>query len=191
MRLRLLGDVALVVILAGTFLFWNLGGHPLWDPDEARPALIARNIWTSPDVRGWLVPSIYGRPYHDKPILLYWAVPRAHVAAVPPPVPPRPLSGTAAFAPPTAVFLWARARWGRAPAVASAVVLCTTGEFLGLGRLINLDMLLTLWTTLALLGLHRWAARSAEGAPLRLVAWAAALGPLARGLMTPLLDGGA
>ncbi len=187
MRLRLLGDVALVALLAGTLLFWNLGGHALWDPDEARPALIARNVWTSIDARGWIVPSIYGRPYHDKPILLYWVVAQAYRIAGPTAFAARAVSATAALLTALAVFLWARARWGRAAAAACTTVLCTTGGFLGLGRIINLDMLLTLWTTLALLGLHRWATRSSEGATLRPVAVAAALGTLTKGLVTPIL----
>src|SRR5262249_18689404 len=115
MRLRLLGDVALVAILAGTLLFWKLGGHPLWDPDEARPALIARNIWTSPDVRGWLVPSIYGRPYHDKPILLYWVVAQAYRIAGPTAFAARTVSAAAGRAPAVAALLWARAPRGPPP----------------------------------------------------------------------------
>src|SRR5262249_13624264 len=121
------------------------------------------------------------------PILLYWVVAQAYRIAGPTAFAARTVSAAAALATTMSVFLWARACWGRAPAAAAAVVLCTTGEFLGLGRLINLDMLLTLWTTLAVLGVHRWATRSAEGATLRPVAVAAALGTLTKGLVTPIL----
>ncbi|MCE9583710.1 MAG: glycosyltransferase family 39 protein, partial [Planctomycetes bacterium] len=58
------------VMAAAAFLFfWMLGGRPLFAPDEGRYALIGREMLDSGD---WVVPTLTGIPYLDKPPLLYW-----------------------------------------------------------------------------------------------------------------------
>src|SRR5437870_13217861 len=47
------------------------GRAPLWDPNEARYMLLARDIL---DSGRWLVPDLRGEPYLNKPQLFFWSV---------------------------------------------------------------------------------------------------------------------
>src|SRR5947209_17842055 len=62
------GCFAFIAALAATILFLNLS-YPLIEPDEGRYAEIGREMLTSGD---WVVPTLNGRPYLDKPPLFYW-----------------------------------------------------------------------------------------------------------------------
>ena len=177
----------LVVLGVAVVLFANLGGYPLWEPDEARHSLIARELHRATDWRGWLLPHLEGRPYRDKPILFYWLAATAYAVVGEREVAARAVSALAALGVVAVVWAWAHAAWGRRPAVLAAGVVITTGEFLALGRYASLDMLLTLWVTLGVLAVYRWAEDPAGRATLRPVAVAAALGALTKGLVAPVL----
>jgi 4-amino-4-deoxy-L-arabinose transferase-like glycosyltransferase len=49
----------------------GLGNRLLWIPQEARNALIAREMWQGGQ---WLLPHVGGMVYPDKPPLLFWAI---------------------------------------------------------------------------------------------------------------------
>jgi 4-amino-4-deoxy-L-arabinose transferase-like glycosyltransferase len=181
---------AMVSLLAAVVLLPNLGGYALWDPDEGRHAAVARGVFEASGWRERLVPSLNFRPYHDKPILFYWLVAAAYAVGGVNELAARSVPALAAFATVLAVYAWAARVWNVAAAVAAGAVLLTAVEFAGLGRYVNLDMTLTLWVTLGLLGFHRWTERAAVGASLAPVAVAAALGMLAKGLVAPVLIGG-
>lgn len=51
-------------------LCWKLGGYPLLEPDEGRNAEIAREAAVQHE---WVVPTLDGLPYVDKPILYFAA----------------------------------------------------------------------------------------------------------------------
>src|SRR5262249_9268091 len=68
-----LAGAAVVALFAALILLPNLGGYALWDPDEGRHAEVAREMLAAHDWRGWIVPTYGFRPYHDKPVLFYWA----------------------------------------------------------------------------------------------------------------------
>ncbi len=61
----------LVLIIATLYLcyFHNLGAIGLVGPDEPRYAWIAREMQESGD---WVTPRLYGKPWFEKPVLLYW-----------------------------------------------------------------------------------------------------------------------
>ncbi len=63
----------LVLIIATLYLcyFHNLGAIGLVGPDEPRYAWIAREMHESGD---WVTPRLYGKPWFEKPVLLYWGV---------------------------------------------------------------------------------------------------------------------
>ncbi|HZT81402.1 MAG TPA: hypothetical protein VFA26_14325, partial [Gemmataceae bacterium] len=61
----------LVLAAAAALLFFGRLGTPLQEPQEARYAEIPRQMLAS---GSWLVPVLHGRPYLDKPPLLYWLV---------------------------------------------------------------------------------------------------------------------
>jgi len=58
----------LLSLVAGLLLLPNLS-YPLIDPDESRYAEVSREMLESGD---FVVPTRFGKPYLDKPPLLYW-----------------------------------------------------------------------------------------------------------------------
>jgi 4-amino-4-deoxy-L-arabinose transferase-like glycosyltransferase len=63
--------LCLTLIIATLYLcyFHNLGAIGLVGPDEPRYAWIAREMHESGD---WVTPRLYGKPWFEKPVLLYW-----------------------------------------------------------------------------------------------------------------------
>jgi hypothetical protein len=60
-----------LVLLAGLLFFPALGERDFWAPVEPRYAEIARVMFTKGE---WIVPTINGDLYTDKPILYFWLV---------------------------------------------------------------------------------------------------------------------
>jgi 4-amino-4-deoxy-L-arabinose transferase-like glycosyltransferase len=61
---------ALLVI--GTLVFFlNLGGRDLWDPDETRYGVVAREM---KETGQWILPHLNGVIYAEKPPLFFWLV---------------------------------------------------------------------------------------------------------------------
>lgn len=65
--------VQLVVVFAvcGFFFFFGLGAFGLVGADEPRYAQIAREMFTHHD---WIVPTLNGQPWLEKPAFLYWKI---------------------------------------------------------------------------------------------------------------------
>jgi 4-amino-4-deoxy-L-arabinose transferase-like glycosyltransferase len=142
--------LALLVLLAvpGILLYPCLSFH-LFEPDEGRYAEIAREMLARGE---WVVPLLQGEPYLDKPPLLYWLTIisfrlfGAH-------------DWSARLAPALAVhgcvlvvYLLGRRTLGERPAFWGALILALAPGFIGMGRLLLLDGLLSLFVTLSLLG---------------------------------------
>ena len=58
----------LFITIAGFYL-WGLGSFPLVGPDEPRYAEVAREMFAR---RDFITPTLGGRPWFEKPPLLYW-----------------------------------------------------------------------------------------------------------------------
>src|SRR5262245_4144928 len=65
-----LSRLLLLVLLPGVLLYPCLCFH-LFEPDESRYAQIPREMLQAGE---WVVPTLQGQPYLDKPPLLYWLV---------------------------------------------------------------------------------------------------------------------
>jgi 4-amino-4-deoxy-L-arabinose transferase-like glycosyltransferase len=60
------------ILGAGVLIFlFNLGGRDLWEPDETRYAVIAREMVQSGN---WILPHLNGEIYAEKPPLFFWLV---------------------------------------------------------------------------------------------------------------------
>jgi 4-amino-4-deoxy-L-arabinose transferase-like glycosyltransferase len=60
------------LLAIGTVLFlFNLGGRDLWEPDETRYAVIAREMR---ETGNWILPHLNGEVYAEKPPLSFWLV---------------------------------------------------------------------------------------------------------------------
>lgn len=137
-----------VLLLAGILLAIPAGRRPFWSQDEARFALLARNIVTH---GGWLVPELRGRPYLNKPQLYFWTIAVASLpggrvtertAAV-----PSVLSGIATVA---AVVAIGRRLWGWRAGALAGLILATTPFHFQLGHNVLPDAMLVAWLTWAL-----------------------------------------
>lgn len=61
----------LLVILGSFIFFFNLGERDLWDPDETRYAVVAREMR---ETGQWVLPRLNGVIYAEKPPLFFWMV---------------------------------------------------------------------------------------------------------------------
>ena len=69
-RTRLLILQIIVVLGAcGFFFYFGLGAFGLVGADEPRYAQIAREMLARHD---WIVPTLNGSPWLEKPVLFYW-----------------------------------------------------------------------------------------------------------------------
>ena len=123
----------------------------------------------------WLVPRYQGQPFFDKPILTYWLMATAFEAVGPSAGAARMVSAFAALGVVLATAWLGLRLFGERTGIAAALVLSTTLIFVAFGRLAMSDMLLTLWTTLAVAVAARilWPPRARSPA-----AWVVALGIL-------------
>jgi 4-amino-4-deoxy-L-arabinose transferase-like glycosyltransferase len=155
------------------------------DPDEGRYAEIAREMLASGD---WLVPRLNLVPYLEKPPLVYWLTALSFrvfgltewAARLP--------AALSALGGVLLAFGLGRQVWGAGPGFWGGLVLATSLGFVGLGRLLTLDMTLTFFLNLGVgLGFLAYVQNRRE-----LLGWAyfsLALGALAKGPVAPVLAG--
>lgn len=162
-------DTWLLAGLAVLLLVPGLGGYPLWDPGEGRNAQAAREM---ADAGRWLVPLLYGEPYHDKPAPFFGLLRVVQAVLGEGELALRLPSVLATIATLLLVHRFALPRFGRAAAALAGVIYVTAPEVVALGRFCNFDATLsfcTTWATLAWLAWlddrHRvpWAAWAAMG----------------------------
>src|SRR5580700_7329080 len=78
---------ACAMVAAGCALYLNgLTGMGLVGPDEPRYAAIGRAMADSGD---WVTPRLWGRPWFEKPALLYWMTASAFRVGLGPDLAPR------------------------------------------------------------------------------------------------------
>ncbi|HEY2252357.1 MAG TPA: glycosyltransferase [Planctomycetaceae bacterium] len=153
--------------------------YPLVDPDEGRYAEISREMLESGD---YVVPTQFGKPYLDKPPLLYWMTAASFQVFGISETAARLVPALAALLTIAAVYGFGSRLFGHTTAWLAGLGLLSCCGFLVSGRFVFIDTLLTLFTTVGLLAgclacrqtkLHTgwWAA----------AALACALGTLAKG----------
>ena len=138
----------LAVMVLPALLIYPRLDFRLLEPDEGRYAQIPREMVLSGD---WIVPTLQGEAYLDKPPLLYWLVASSYsafgvhdwVARIP--------VALCLHLTILAVFLIGRRSLGQREAAWGAILLCVSPFFVGVGRLLIMDGLLTLCITLGLL----------------------------------------
>jgi len=171
---------ALLLALAGPLFLLRLSGRDLWEPNEPIAAQAAREM----TVRGdWLLPTVNGEPYPDKPPLLFWLIriaslPGGRVNETTARI-PSALAGVVLV---LAVYLLSRRVLGPRGALISAATLAVSNLFVEQARYVQHDMLLCLCVAVGILALFR----VADGVEHRrtwscLAALALGLGVLAKG----------
>jgi len=165
-----------LLLAAALALGFDLGGYPLFDPDEGRNAEVAREIAATND---YVLPHLDGLPYLDKPIV-YFAAAAASMEVLGP-------TATAARLPAylftlatlALVVVFVRRRWGSDAAWLAALALATMPLVLAYARATIMDSALSFCTTLAILAF--WDERP-------VLAWAAiGLGSITKGPVAILI----
>ncbi|MCF8041189.1 MAG: glycosyltransferase family 39 protein [Desulfarculaceae bacterium] len=182
-KANLTGALALLLVLAaaGALFLAGLGDIPLTDRDEGEYAAAVAAMRATGD---WVVPTLNGHLYLEKPILVYWAMAGSQALVGAGEIGARLPSALAAFAMVLAVGLmvWRTGKRASLGALAAAA-LAFCPLFVLVGRACLTDALLSLWTTLALMAVFM--ALEGEGRAGRgwwLIAWAAlGLGFLTKG----------
>jgi 4-amino-4-deoxy-L-arabinose transferase-like glycosyltransferase len=141
--------LAILLLVAGTLLFWDLGALGLTDRDEGSNAEAAREMLESGD---WITPTLNGEPRFAKPVFLYWLIGASYR-----------IFGVSEWSArlPSAVFgmllillqygFLSRVR-GPMAALLGALMLLLNLEIVSIGRLVLTDSVLIFFTTLALYG---------------------------------------
>lgn len=139
----------LVILICGYFLFFfRIGEHDLWNPDEARYAQVAREMLHSGD---WIVLHLNGKIYTEKPPLYFWSAavlsrPFGDVSETTARLP----SALAVLFTLLVTYLLGGALIGQRGALLGTLAMATTAQFIWIGRIGVLDMLMALFILTAL-----------------------------------------
>ncbi|MFP3868305.1 MAG: ArnT family glycosyltransferase [Desulfobacteraceae bacterium] len=175
----------LLLGLAGGLFFFRLGVPGLMDPDEGRYAEIAREMWGRAD---WITPRLNQVKYLEKPPLVYWLTSLSLGVLGNNETAARLVPALSALGGVLAVFGLGRALFGRQTAFMAAVILLTSVGYLIMGRILTLDMTLTLFLTLGV-GLGYLAISRGRRAYLPWAYLSLSLALLTKGLVALVLPG--
>ncbi len=158
----------------------------LWTPDEPREAGISREMAGRPAV----IPTLNGEPFVEKPPLYYWTAALAlRVAGGPSVRALRAVSTLAALGTLAVTFLWVRRAVSAYVAAIAAVLLSTFAAFVISTHWVRIDILLTLFCTIAIAS--AWERIAGRGGALPLVGFYGGLilALWTKGLIGPVLVG--
>ncbi len=136
----------------------------------------------------WLVPFYRGQPFFDKPALTYWLMAVAFEGFGLTPGVARLVPAAAALGVLASTVWLGTLLFGRHAALRGGVVLATSLAFVVFGRVAMSDMLLTLWSTLAV-ALAVRASREASGTAIAALGAVLGLGFLTKGPVAVLFPG--
>jgi 4-amino-4-deoxy-L-arabinose transferase-like glycosyltransferase len=140
-------DVALLALVFGALYFFGLGRTLLVNPDEGRYAEIPREMVATGD---YVTPRLNGVLYFEKPPLVYWAVAGCLRLFGPGELAVRTVPALFAVAGILCTYGAARRLKGRRVGLASAVVLGSSLLYFALGRILLLDMAVSVLMSAAL-----------------------------------------
>ncbi|HYM10453.1 MAG TPA: glycosyltransferase family 39 protein [Bryobacterales bacterium] len=163
--------------------FFHLTAMGLVGPDEPRYAWVGREMARSGD---WITPRLWGRPWFEKPALLYWMAAGAFRLGLDNDLAPRlPVAILSAL---FLLFFYRRLRaeFGATAAAYAAAILATSAGWAAYSRAAVFDIPLAATFSAAMLCLLGWIER---GETRGIVPFAALLGlsMLAKGLVGPVL----
>jgi len=155
-----------ILVLTGTCLLLFLlktGSLPLADPEEARCALVVRDMLQGGH---WLVPHLQGKPYFDKPAPFFWLAAAATRLTGSAELGGRLIAALAALLAVLVTYAFARRVFGGGLAgLLAGLVLATSGEFLFMARWYRMDMPFTAAMWAAVWWFWRYEDRRLPGQP--------------------------
>ena len=138
-----------LMLLCACILFINIDGWDLWLPDQPRYAQVAREMLKTGD---YLVPHLGAKVYPNKPPLFFWLI---AICSMPygdvTPASARLPSAFATLGVVLSTYFLGRKLYNSLTGFVAGLILFTGIEFFWLATRAQIDMTLTLWTTLALL----------------------------------------
>ena len=138
-------SLLLVLLLPAAILYPTRGFH-LFEPDEGRYAQIPREMLERGE---WVVPTLQGEPYLDKPPLMYWLVALSYRVFGVTPEAARLVPAACVHLTILAVYFIGRRGIGERAALWAALLLAVAPGFVSVARLLLLDGLLVLCVTLS------------------------------------------
>ncbi|MBI2516748.1 MAG: glycosyltransferase family 39 protein [Opitutae bacterium] len=182
-------DLLLLMAVFGLVFFFQLGDSFLVNPDEGRYAEVPREMLATGD---WVLPRLNGVFYFEKPPLVYWCVAALMKVFGPDEFAIRATPALFALGGVLLTYAAARRLHDRASGLAAATVLGTCILYFGLGRILILDMAVSVLMS-ATLFCFILGVREAPGAKRRWLFYglyaSAALATLAKGLIGFLVTG--
>lgn len=176
-------DLLLMTLLLGVLFGFKLGERALWSPDEGRYSEIPREMVASGD---YITPRLNGVKYFEKPPLFYWLQSLSIKIFGLSEWSLRLWTALFAFIGCLTVYIAGRKLFDRRTGIISSVVLATSLLYYAMGRIITLDMALSVLLSYALLA-FLLGVREPVGARRRFAMWAffvfAALATLTKGLI--------
>jgi len=137
-----------VLLVLPTALLYPTRSFHLLEPDEGRYAQIPKEMLHS---GSWVVPTLQGEPYLDKPPLMYWLVALSYRVFGVTPESARLVPAICVHLTILAVYLLGRRSLGERAAFWAALLLSVAPGFVSVARLLLLDGLLTLCVTFSVL----------------------------------------
>ena len=175
--------LAAAIALAGALYLADLTGMGLVSADEPRYAAIGRAMAGSGD---WITPRLWGQPWFEKPVLLYWMTASAFRLGLGPDLAPRLPVALLSLA--FLIFFWWRLRreWDARVAFCSTAMLATSAGWLTYSHIAVTDLPLSVFFCAAVLLSIPWLARH-ERTGLTAAAACLGLAALAKGLVPLVL----
>jgi 4-amino-4-deoxy-L-arabinose transferase-like glycosyltransferase len=133
---------ALAFLLGGVLIFGRLGQLPLMQPDEGRNAEVAREM---KDSGSWLVPTLNGLPYLDKPAFYFKTVALSFALLGETATAARLSSALSGLLLLALAFGFARREYGPRAGALAVLVVATSPLVLAFSRLVIFDMMLALF----------------------------------------------
>lgn len=133
--------------LALLMLFGGLGSLPLMEPDEGRNSEVAREMYVS---GSWLVPTLNGNAYLDKPAFFFKSVALCFAAFGVNEGSARLPSALSGLGVLLAVWLFARRVFSARAAAIAVAVAATSPLFVAFSRIVIMDMMLALFVVAAI-----------------------------------------
>jgi 4-amino-4-deoxy-L-arabinose transferase-like glycosyltransferase len=145
--LRKSGMLGAAALLCTVLWFALLAQRPLFDPDEGRYAEIPREMLVRGD---WVIPHLNDLVYLEKPPLQYWLTAITYRYLGQSEFTARLCTGIAGYLSLLAVYFTGRRLWGGAAGIRALLFTAASSLFVLLGHQLTLDMMLSLWLTVAL-----------------------------------------
>lgn len=181
-----------LTLLFGLLWFGQLDYRKLVKPDEGRYAEISREMVATGD---WVTPRLNGLKYFEKPPMQYWATAAAYEAFGENEWTARLWTALTGFAGVLLAGFAAHRLYGRATGLVTGMVLGASFYQFSLGHINTLDMGVSFFLELALVGFllaHHDRASAQENRNWMLITWAAMAGAmLSKGLIGLVLPGAA